>query len=71
MSDWSVFAALSITVIEIVPGFRTVFKCTIPDSGKVNLLSLLAYKLLCIVCIVSSLTITSVKLFFFARRNHR
>ncbi|CAL5198349.1 unnamed protein product [Lathyrus oleraceus] len=33
--DWN--AGFACKVIEIVPGFRTVFKCTIPDSGKVEL----------------------------------
>lgn len=37
MSNFSVFAVASFTVNEIVPGFRSLFKCTIPDSGKVKL----------------------------------
>lgn len=36
MSDFSAFAAASITVDELVPGFKSLFKCTIPDSGKVK-----------------------------------
>ena len=38
MSDFSAFAATSITVDELVPGFKSLFKCTIPDSGKVKLI---------------------------------
>lgn len=33
--DWN--AGFSCKVQEILPGFRTVFKCTVPDSGKVEL----------------------------------
>ncbi|KAJ1378446.1 Porin domain superfamily [Sesbania bispinosa] len=33
--DWNL--DLSCKVDEIVPGFRSIFKCTIPDSGKVEL----------------------------------
>lgn len=45
MSDYCAFAAVSITVAEILPGFKSVFKCTIPDSGKVNLQFTCLYKL--------------------------
>ncbi|KAH1248687.1 Mitochondrial outer membrane protein porin 1 [Glycine max] len=43
MSDFSAFAAASITVDELVPGFKSLFKCTIPDSGKVELQHLSNY----------------------------
>ncbi|GAU32821.1 hypothetical protein TSUD_208890 [Trifolium subterraneum] len=33
--DWN--AGFACKVVEIVPGVRTVFKCNIPDSGKVEL----------------------------------
>lgn len=43
MSDYSVFGVSFITVNEILPGFRSLFKCTIPDSGKVKLIFFPAY----------------------------
>ncbi|XP_027333181.1 mitochondrial outer membrane protein porin 1-like isoform X2 [Abrus precatorius] len=39
--DWNV--DLSCQVEEIVPGFRSLFKCSIPDSGKVELQHLTNY----------------------------
>ncbi|KAK7265770.1 hypothetical protein RJT34_33393 [Clitoria ternatea] len=39
--DWNL--DLSCQVDEIVPGFRSIFKCTLPDSGKVELQHLSNY----------------------------